>query len=65
VTSRHLETTAREKEGLSDGPKLTSAAIGEVLNHARDLVNERNGDFTQVIAWVPEDDEPLGTTVVS
>jgi hypothetical protein len=27
---------------------LTSAAIAEVLNHARDLVSERNGDFASV-----------------
>jgi len=25
---------------------VTSAAIGEVLNHAGDLVSERNGDFS-------------------
>jgi hypothetical protein len=29
--------------------RLTSAAIGEVLNHARDLVSERNGDISLVI----------------
>ena len=42
--------------------RLTSAAIGEVLNHARDLVSERNGDFTQAIALAQADDDPLGTT---